>query len=181
MTGRTHIAFNTTILFALTGAGIILSHNPNAGDIAFIGGIMLGGLLPDIDNPDSKISRKLGRTPSSVDNPYQKFHHRRKFTHWPIFCLVTGMCLYGLTNLYAHPVFSGFFAGLTVGTLAHLFCDMFNPYGILLLAPFFRKQFHIIRIPVGSIGEIFFLVLSIASIFLVTIAFMMIRYLYQNH
>jgi len=166
VTGKTHLAFNAAVAAALCSAGIINLHNPGAG--ALIGGVMLGSLLPDIDSPNSKINhiirrllipKGLRRAASGAARSFSSFHHRKNITHWPLFWIAACMALYMILRSY--PPFPELFIGLAAGTTTHLLCDMLNPYGILLLAPFSGKKFRIASIPTNSMGEMIFLIASI--------------------
>lgn len=170
MTGKTHLAFNTAIVASLFAAGITNIHNITGGGMAVIGGIVLGGILPDIDSPNSKIRHIIRRI--IVPKGYRRlasrmamsgssFNHRKNCTHWPFFWLVTCAALY--TCFIAVQPLPFFAIGLAAGTAAHLFCDMFNPYGIMLLSPFSYKKWSLAKIPTSSIGEMVFLLISILT------------------
>jgi inner membrane protein len=177
MTSKTHQAFNLAGVSALCTAGIISLHSLSTIDAALIGGVALGGLLPDIDSPNSKIRHVIRRVlvPKALRRHITRaamagssFHHRQAFTHWPLFWLCFGALV---TVLHSDPLLSTFFLGVATGALAHLLCDMFNPYGILLLAPFSRKRISLAKIPTNSMGEVIFLSSLIAtSMFLLTLA-----------
>lgn len=168
MTGKTHLAFNTAIISALLAANIINVNNISNNEIAAMGGIVIGGILPDIDSPNSKIRHIIRRI--IVPKGYRRlasraamagssFAHRRNPTHWPLFWIVVCGALYAC--FVSMPPWPFFFAGLAAGTAAHLFCDMFNPFGIMLFAPFSKKTFRFAKIPTSSVGEMIFFLASI--------------------
>lgn len=149
----------------LYSAGAVDLHS--VGDFALIGGVMAGALLPDIDSPNSKIRhmirrlllpKSMRRAATSAAMSFGGFDHRKHFPHWPLFWLLLCPVLYAaLSGMEPWP---RFVIGLGAGTGAHLFCDLLNPFGIMVLAPFSRKNLNLARIGTNSIGEFIFLGLS---------------------
>ena len=100
-----------------------------------------GGLLPDIDQPQSALGAK---------NPLARFLKHRGFCHSLAFAL--------LIYLFSTSVFSqqsSIAIALLIGILSHLLLDMFNRNGICLLWPLNGMvRIPLARIRTGSITEI---------------------------
>lgn len=170
MTGKTHLTFNAAVIALLFATNVISTQNITSGNTAMIGGIVLGGILPDIDSPNSTIRHKIRhvvvpkgfrRFASRAAMASSSFNHRKNCTHWPLFWLAACAVLY--TCLLTIQPWRLFFAGVAIGAMAHLFCDMFNPYGVMVFAPFSHSKFSLAKIPTNSIGEFVFLFASILT------------------
>ena len=122
MRGYTHLAFATCMLPVL----------PNA-EPATLFGLFVGALTPDVDVKGSPASRIV----------YVPVEHRG-FFHSLLACTAFTAVLYAISKDFAF--------GFAVGYLSHLFLDMLNPAGIMLLFPK-RKKYRLLRIKVGSVGE----------------------------
>lgn len=127
-----------------------------------IAGVILGGMLPDIDSPNSKINNLIWRfspiKPRHVFPP--TYNHRKHITHWPLFWMLLSSLVCSVLLSTRSPAYFIAF-GTSIGVAAHLICDMFNPKGIMLLAPFSNKSFKLAKLTTNSIGEwIFLLVVS---------------------
>lgn len=116
----------------------------------------LGGLLPDIDHPDSVVGRRI--RPVSV--PLAAIFGHRGFTHSLMaVALLAGIII---TMGGSH---SGAWLPLCIGYLSHVLGDTLSASGVPLLYPWRRDRFRWRILPVNSrketlaVGMVFFLVL----------------------
>lgn len=161
MVGKTHLAVG---LAAGVGACIIGDLPPLAG-VMVIAEFGLGALLPDIDQRNSTISKKV-KPVGVVANAV--VGHRTIF-HNPLLYLVLGLLAWKMSPAYMPHVTS-----LLVGVATHLFMDALNPSGI----PVLGFRLHLCNIHTGSSGDLF---LGTMFRFLARIGFCfwIFRYLYQ--
>ena len=106
----------------------------------------LGGILPDLDHPDSFISHHTGVFADFI----QLFTKHRGALHTPLFWLIPSAALYYFVpygNIWVPPLF--------IGILSHILLDALNPQGVPVLWPLWRRKIHILRIPTRSTGEMF--------------------------
>lgn len=103
-----------------------IPHSPSMSTLIIIGGV-LGGILPDMDNPKSssyKITEPLSTIICKVGKRFGrggKYH--RGILHDPILYIV-GLIL---SYLYFPPLLGVFLGGIT-----HIYLDLFNPVGLPL-------------------------------------------------
>ena len=118
MLAKTHLAFGIFI-------GLILAPFLNTGSIwIFMGLVMIGSLLPDIDQPNSTISNKIPILPRII-NLLSK--HRGIF-HSVFFALIAFIIsIYLIDKVYASAIFIGYFS--------HLLSDGMTKNGINFLHP----------------------------------------------
>lgn len=139
MRGTTHIIGGAAAALAImTMTGVSEFQTLTAG--AVVGA--LGGLIPDIDHPNSKITHKtkfLGTIISTL------FKHRG-FWHTPFLyaCIWGGMRLLG-ANLWEDLLFAGI--------ASHLLLDILNPTGIPVFFPFTTHKIHLAKIRTGGRAE----------------------------
>lgn len=108
----------------------------------YYGMALVGALLPDLDHPNSWVSRKVG----ILNYPFRALGHRGA-THSLLAVLIV-FCVMG-------GVFGGSVAtiGLTLGYLSHLLLDMLNPRGVPLFYPLTKDKYKIAKIRTGEWGE----------------------------
>lgn len=119
---------------------------------------VVGGLLPDIDHPKSKISNTL----RPVNTLISLFFSHRGFFHTPILYLCLAILFAWKRPMSEH--ISLLMCCLFAGILSHLFLDLLNPGGIPLLFPVSSKRFHLAKIRTGGTGEIVVRVLLVILI-----------------
>lgn len=117
---KTHVALSITI--GIAALDFFPSMEPEL--LLYSGGLILGGLLPDIDHMRSKIGRVLPILSKIING---LFGHRA-FFHSLLFIALLSIILRDLT-----PV--SFVYGLLIGTASHLLGDMMTHRGIKLLYP----------------------------------------------
>lgn len=117
--------------------------------VPIIVGGYLGGLLPDIDHPGSKIGRALYPVAWVVN----KLFGHRGATH-SLLALFLTTVLFILPSLaldgYAGFMYTQFAIGVSAGFVSHLILDMTTKSGIPLLYPFLRKSFRISKLTTGK-------------------------------
>lgn len=110
----------------------------------------IGGLFPDIDCHGSTIGKATG----IVGGLMSKLFKHRGVLHTPVLYLL----LYGLFSFsgwdqdYLVVMAAGFFGG----ALSHLFLDLLNPAGLMVLWPVSKKRFHLLRLSSSGSGNLFF-------------------------
>jgi inner membrane protein len=146
MLARTHAAFG--FLSALVMQSFLTVKEP----IVFFILVMLGALLPDIDQPNSKLSNKV----KPIAKVISKVSKHRGIFHSLFFALL-------LPGLVYYFVGSSYGIALFIGYLSHLIIDGFTKEGINFLQPF--GKLHLSGfIGTGTFGELVFLVVIIAAI-----------------
>lgn len=140
---------------ATTIVATLLYHNPPwqtatyvAMGISVVGGAV-GGLLPDIDHPTSKIGRKVPLISGFINT---LFGHRG-FTHTILATILFSYMLFLLAGVIPNG-FRGYYLplalGLSVGYVSHLLLDMLTVSGIPLFYPFSNHTFRLARLKSGQ-------------------------------
>ena len=120
----------------------------------------LGGLLPDIDHPESVVGRRV----RLISVPLSAIFGHRGFTHSLlavalIGLLVTQVPLYG----------QSWWVPICVGYLSHILGDALSASGVPLLYPVSKRRFKMRLLPVNSwqetavVGIFFFLTLGFSG------------------
>ncbi|MES5837493.1 metal-dependent hydrolase [Bacillus cereus group sp. MG11] len=107
-------------------------------------GSFIGGLLLDIDHPDSKMGRKFRFLSWGIN----KVFGHRGLTHTLIFTMLLSILLFFCTTFfdgYLQVLYSQFVIGITVGCLSHLLLDSMTKAGVPLFYPFTKKHFRIAK------------------------------------
>lgn len=139
--GVTHLTAGTLMAAVITGV------NPAA---MAVGGI--AALLPDIDEPNSKISKRIPMVPCIIGG---LFGHRT-ITH-----SLTGLFLFAL------PVFLFWKEYLIVflaGYLSHLVLDSFTKTGVPIGYPFIKEYYGPRLIRTGSLAEVVFFIFIVVGL-----------------
>ena len=157
MTGKTHqiLGFSAGITYYIISAPPQYSPATFGTVLAFS---CLGALLPDIDQPSSKLWHILpfGHTVGKISDP---FLDHRNITHSILGLTIVGIGLYYLFRVF--PSYWGVntqavFITTMLSYISHLFADMRTNNGIPLLFPYKRffglppKPFDGIRIATGE-------------------------------
>lgn len=154
MNGNCHFVFGaacgTAIALNLDKIATVIPVQPSPEMYTlFILGGLVGGILPDIDNPNSYIGKLTVPVSTGIGAVQEAFgktgSRHRGLLHDPIVYLI---------GLWLSFTYFPALLGLFVGCLTHLFLDMFNPSGIPFL--FGLKHIHLGRIYSGSIGSVIF-------------------------
>jgi inner membrane protein len=123
MTGRTHITLGAA-------AGLLIAAHFNYDPVLCFAAGCLGGLLPDIDHPQSMLS---GWVPGSGLLGVFGVRHRG-FTHSVLFAVLLVAAWFFATAQQISVPYPLALALLT-GVATHLLSDMLTPQGIQLLYP----------------------------------------------
>lgn len=119
---RTHVVSSLAVGTAL----VVATDYPYTVDL--VAGLMIGSVLPDIDEPNSFIGRRSFGLASFI----KRLFGHRGFTH----SLICWILLSVLSLLYTNP----FTIGLSLGYLFHLLGDLFSTSGLRLFLPFSEKR-----------------------------------------
>lgn len=149
MNGNCHFIFGASVgtMLAMNMDKIsqALPHLTNSSETAtlFVLGGLLGGIMPDIDNPVSYVGKLTVPVSTVIGKTGELFGKsgamHRGILHDPI----TYLAGLAISYLYC-PSLCGFF----IGCLTHLFLDLFNPAGIPFL--FGVKHLRLGKIKSGS-------------------------------
>jgi inner membrane protein len=104
-----------------------------AESIVYFMCIPVGGLLPDIDMPKSKLGKKV----KPISNFINKKVGHRTLTHSIFFITVL---FYSSIIAFGFNIIS---VGLMVGCVIHIFFDMTTPSGVPLAYPFSNKRYKL--------------------------------------
>lgn len=146
MLAKTHLAFG--FLFGL----VLMPFIPVMNKYVYFAIVLVASLLPDIDSPNSKASKKLG----AIGKITRVFTKHRGIFHSLWIPLIAGAVLwYFVGRVYAIP--------LVIGYFSHLLIDGFTKAGINFLHPFstLRMQGFV---ETGSLLETLFFVVFIVII-----------------
>ena len=153
MNGNCHFIYGAAVGSALAlnldkiSSITSINNSPETATLFILGGLV-GGIFPDIDNPNSymghlsapistiigEINEKLGKVGSN----------HRGILHDPIVYLV-GLVL---SYFFFSPLI-----GLFIGCLSHIFLDMFNPKGVPCL---FVHRIRLGNFNSGDFGSVLF-------------------------
>ncbi len=164
MNGNCHLIFGTAV-----GTAVCMGLKADITECTLImSTCIIGSVFPDIDNPNSHIGGltvPISTVIGKVSELFGKTGSRHRGIFHDLFIYLLG---FYLSFMYFRPVL-----GFCIGTLSHLFLDMFNPSGI----PFFfgMLRIRIARIISGSTASI------IISFILSVIAIGFGIYLKLNH
>ncbi|WLR53046.1 metal-dependent hydrolase [Bacillus tianshenii] len=119
--------YHTHLAFGAAAGAAVMTYIPQVSieqTFLYSGGLLVGALLPDIDHPNSKISRAvpvLGKAISSTTG-------HRTFFHSALFI---GL----LFLLYQTSIPADFITGLITGVVSHVVGDMFTVKGVHFFYP----------------------------------------------
>jgi len=153
MKNQTHLLF--AILFGIVYFEHFYAPNQKTA-IIFSVGLLIGYLLPDIDEPKSTLSQKIPIIPSIIS----LFTKHRGIFH----TLWIPILFYGASFIFPLPFF---FTGLAIGYVSHLTADMLTVSGIRPFYPLTRLKIKG-RVKTGSFLEKI-LFLAIISYILLTL------------
>jgi inner membrane protein len=157
MTGKTHL-----IIGASAGAAMALAtSSAPAPGLLMILAAAIGALLPDIDSPNSMVSRRI--RPARL--LFMWFSHRT-ITHsvFAMLALITAAYVLVLNDarlwIVAYPIVAGY--------ASHIGADMATVDGIPLFYPFWSRSLHVLppffRVMTGGLVESVFYVLSCGAL-----------------
>lgn len=135
----------------MLGAAVAIYYIQHTGEVGYYPIVfsIAGSLIPDIDEPNSKIGSKvtgLSKTTKSI------FGHRT-ITHSFLGVFIFGMIVKYLTGIFSLPDYITTF--FVLGYLSHLLGDMFTISGVPLFYPL-RRKYAIPIVKTGGKMERFF-------------------------
>lgn len=167
MLGKTHI------VNAIAIASVPLAFSSTKIDIEysiFLLLIAIGSIIPDIDEPNSILGRKL----KFLSYPINIFFGHRTITHNLIL-----FSIFSIFSIFFYIQKYNYLFALSVGILIHILQDSMTYQGIKNgLFPMQRLNYHFVLFPrrfrfaVGSITE--YIILLISAIFLIAVVFIQI-------
>jgi inner membrane protein len=147
-----YMLYKTHVLTSIAGALVISNSTHVDFSVALAGGVILGSLLPDVDEDGSFIGRKtLG-----VSKIIKMIFGHRGITH-----SLFAWFLFSIPYLISH---NSFLLGLSLGYLFHILGDMFSKSGVPLLYPS-KKRFKIPIYRTGGPSEYVIFLSTILFIF----------------
>ncbi|QST02969.1 metal-dependent hydrolase (plasmid) [Pontibacillus sp. ALD_SL1] len=146
MLAKTHVA--TSVLGSLALVDVL------GGDhtLLLYSGVMLGALLPDIDEPKSYIGQRVPIIPHMI----KKIFKHRGITH--SFLMMAAFLIWALIEGHA------FLWGLALGVTGHIIGDLFSKTGVPLLWFFWKSSKKRIRIPIYTTGSFLEQIILMGSI-----------------
>ncbi len=133
-----------------------MENNSTTATLLILGGL-IGGILPDIDNPNSymgKLSVPVSTVIAKIGESFgKKGKYHRGIFHDP-FIYILGLVL---SYLFMKPLI-----GLFIGCLTHVFLDMFNPVGVPFMLG--TKHLHLGKIYSGSKESVVFTWINVALV-----------------
>lgn len=169
MNGSCHFMFGTAVgLSVAFNLNVIAEYLPAISDTPemrtlFVLGGMTGGVLPDIDCPNSYIG-KLTVPVSTLIGKLQKKSGKTDYRHRG---LLHDPAVYLIGLYLSYNVYPAL-AGLFTGCLTHLLLDMFNPAGVPFLLG--TKHLRIAKFKSGSRESIIFTWICTAIVLIMGLA-----------
>lgn len=133
--------YYTHIATSLAGAVIIADYSNLSLNAAIVTGVIIGSVLPDIDEPKSYI----GRRSKGVSVAVKGLFGHRGITHSILPCLL--LILVASNHQY------DIFIGLAVGYIFHIVGDALSKAGVPLFLPFSKKRIGLPVYRTGGVGE----------------------------
>ena len=143
--------FYTHLLLGVISFLLLRPYFHGGNEIIFLSLILLGSILPDIDESKSKINQWFG-----LGKIAAFFARHRGIFHSLIFTAFLFLLISFFTQTY-------YAYALALGYLSHLIGDAFTPIGIQFLYPFSKFKLSG-PIKVGGLGEMFILLSLFAVI-----------------
>lgn len=136
MNYKTHL--NGGILAGLYTTARVTA-TPSLTTAIFLGGTLIGSIIPDIDHKNSYIGRKT----KGISKAINKLAGHRKLFHSPLFYLLLYLIrMESPLSDFQKIGINGFF----IGVLSHLILDSFTQGGLPWFYPFSKKKFSLARI-----------------------------------
>lgn len=172
--------FKTHTMTTLTATSFLTLYTPIEPSIGIFLGAALGGLSPDIDEPQSYIGRKtsvkIGNKRYGPSAMVKSIFGHRGITHSILAMVIAFIPYFLCKDFYAesdslfHLLLLQFLLGFGIGYVCHILGDFITVQGVPLFLPFTKYKFKIPLFKVNSPVEYFIFFLSalalIYSIFL---------------
>jgi inner membrane protein len=139
---RSPLRYHSHIVTSLLLGATVAAQTSLSFTVSYTAGVVVGSLIPDIDEPKSYV----GRRSMGVSNKVKEAFGHRGMTHslvvWGIIALVM---MWESSSLFA--------IGFVLGYLFHILEDFFSVQGVPLFWPFTLKRFKIPIYRTGSFIE----------------------------
>jgi inner membrane protein len=146
MNYKTHIAGGVTLGLMIYASSLIEMGTGPLIVASTCTGLVIGSVLPDIDHPNSFISKKAKITSFFTS---KMFKHRTTTHSLVINSMFVGLLLL-LTQNYSSVYFSKFVNALGTGILSHIILDMLTTGGVAIFYPITAKRFNLAKINVNK-------------------------------
>lgn len=168
MNGSCHFAYSLAIgSMLVVNLGMInsvlpnISSTPETATLLIMGNI-IGGVLPDMDNPKSSVAKLTNPLSSAIIKLGKRFgrggKYHRGILHDPIIYFA---------GLFLSYFFFPPLIGIFVGAISHIYLDLFNPVGLPLL--FGLKYINIADINSGSTNAKVFTYMNVGMVLIIGI------------
>ena len=153
MTGQTHLycGLATAGVITVTTGFLGVHHTDIPTFIGYLVGVSFGAILPDVDQPKSKVNNIFPFNIISFTLRHIGRIKHRGLTHSLLFLLCL-IIITALTLVTGIPILIGFCCGMVIGDMTHLFLDCLNEKGCQLFFPLPQK-IHIASIKYNGFIE----------------------------
>jgi inner membrane protein len=124
------LRYHTHIVTSLAVGACIASQTSLPFTVSYATGVIVGSLLPDIDEPNSYVGRRSLGMSNKVK---QAFGHRGMTHSILVWAVITTVLLIQSPSLFSY--------GLIIGYLLHIIEDFFSVQGVPLFWPFQTKRY----------------------------------------
>jgi inner membrane protein len=132
--------FKTHLIVSLLAYVVLIKFLSFDFSWLFLGALLVGSIVPDLDHPTSFISKKI-----KILKPLDLFVGHRGIFHSIFGMAFIALVVFIVLIYFKLPLF--FLLAISLGYFLHLFADSFTPAGI----KWFWKSFHI-RGPIRTSG-----------------------------
>lgn len=147
MNGRNHLI--SSVALGVVSATVLQIDFMPTGCV-FIQFCVLGGVLPDLDCPTSKVGRIL----PTVSKAIKYIFGHRGFMHTPCFIMICIIIYVISQSIYSFENYNVAFLGLMIGYSWHILCDSFTKAGIRMFYPLSKKTLSFTWFKSGKKGEL---------------------------
>jgi len=154
--GLTHVLFGL-FLFLLSWRLRLVSF-----DVAVLGALVVGNILPDLDHPKGLIYSLFG-VPVWLRRGVRRVVGQRGILHSLLVAVIVLVLSYLIFSVVLELGFV-ISLGLFVGYLSHLFLDSLTVRGVAWLLPFSRKRVQFVIGTGSMIERVFFYILAVFSV-----------------
>jgi inner membrane protein len=127
------LRYHTHIVTSLAVGAGIASQTSLSFTISYAAGVIIGSLLPDIDEPNSYVGRRSLGMSSKVK---QAFGHRGMTHSILVWTVIASVLFFESRSLFSY--------GFSIGYLLHIIEDYFSVQGVPLFWPFQTKRYKFI-------------------------------------
>jgi len=122
--------YHTHVMTSLAASACIASYTPLPFSIGYVSGVIIGSIIPDIDEPNSYLGRRSFGMSSKVK---QAFGHRGMTHSLLVWAVITAVLLVQSPSMFSY--------GFIIGYILHIIEDFFSVQGVPLFWPFQTKRY----------------------------------------